>query len=50
MAAEQKDFQRDKFVGRRQEYWRDVVEPLGLEASSVGSDISDGTYLQCTCS
>jgi hypothetical protein len=40
--AEQVDFRRAEFITRREEYWRDVVEPLEEMASKIGSDLSDG--------
>lgn len=40
-ADEQSGFQRAKFVIKREDYRRNVVEPLEQEASSIGSDISD---------
>jgi hypothetical protein len=40
--AEQVRFRRAGFIMRREEYWRDVVEPLEQKASKIGSDLSDG--------
>lgn len=40
--AEQVRFRRAGFIMRREEYWRDVVEPLEEMASKTGSDLSDG--------
>lgn len=39
-AVEQTTFRREELVGKRERYWKDVVEPLEEAASRVGDERS----------